>query len=270
MSHFVRNFDVYDMIFVRTGTFYICEEGAEYTLTPGDVIVLEPGKTHWGHRPVETETDVYWVHFAHAPPLGHVERDRIPWKRSVERGTDAHLAPVPQTMYLPKRASVPLETLLPLLDELVRLHRSPTLQSSLRLQTKLGELLVRLQPEPAAQGSARTSRIADTVVRYLQERVGEPFDAARMERELHFAFDYLARCLKRHTGLSPLQYLHRLQVEQAKALLLRTDLPVQRIGERVGQPNGAYFGRLFRRHVGSTPAAYRAAQLPLDAPPTDS
>jgi AraC-like DNA-binding protein len=270
MSHFVRNFEVYDMIFVRTGTFYICEEGEEFTLAPGDAIVLEPGKTHWGHRPVEEETDVYWVHFAHEPPLRRVERDDIPWDRSVERGTDAHLAPVPQTMYLPKRAYLPLETLLPTLDELVRLHRSPTLQSSLRLQAKFGELLVRLQPEPAAQGSARTSRIADTVVRYLQERVGEPFDAAGMERELHFAFDYLARCLKRHTGLSPLQYLHRLQVEQAKALLLRTDLPVQRIGERVGQPNGAYFGRLFRRHVGSTPAAYRAAHVTLDAPRADS
>src|SRR5690606_38187285 len=102
-------------------------------------------------------------------------------------------------------------------------------------------------------GTARTRRIADSVIRYLQERSAEPFDAAEMERELHFHFDYLARCLKRHTGLSPLQYLHRLQVEQAKALLLRTDLAVQRIGERVGQPNGAYFTRLFRKVAGETP-----------------
>ncbi|WP_309120954.1 AraC family transcriptional regulator [Paenibacillus sp.] len=258
MSHFVRNFAVYDLIFVRNGTFYICEEGVEYTMSEGDVLVLEPGKTHWGHRAVEEETEVYWVHFAHVPPIRYVERERIPWQRTVERGTDAHLAPVPQTMYVPKRANLPTESIVPLLDEMVRLHRSLTLQSSLRLQAKLGELLVRLQPEPAAKGSARTMRIADSVIRYLQERVAEPFDAGAMERALHFHFDYLARCLKRHTGMSPLRYLHRLQIEQAKALLLRTDLPVQRIGERVGQPNGAYFGRLFRRHVGTTPAAYRA------------
>ena len=270
MSHLVRNFQVYDMIFVRSGTFYICEEGAEYELTAGDMLVLEPGKTHWGHRPVETETDVYWVHFAHEPPMRVVDRDDIPWRQTVDRGTDSHLEPIRQTMYLPKRANVPLDSLVPLLDEMVRLHRSMTLQSSLRLEARLGELLVRVQPESGAKGSPRTLRIADSVVRYLQERAAEPFDAARMERELHFHFDYLARCLKRHTGMSPLQYLHRLQIEQAKALLLRTDLPVQRIGERVGQPNGAYFARLFRRHVGATPAAFRSGHKTLDASEADS
>jgi len=266
MTHLRRNFEVYDAIFVRSGTFYICEDGDEHAVAGGESIVLEPGKTHWGHRPVEEATEIYWVHFAHAPPRRAVARESIPWHRAVEPGTDHHREPVRQQLYLPKRGTVPMEPLVPLLDEMVRLHRSLTLQSALRLQAKLGELLVRLQPERGDSGSARTLRICDAVARYLQERLGEPFDAGRMERELHFHFDYLARCLKRHTGMSPLQYVHHLQVEQAKELLLRTDLPVQAVGERVGQPNGAYFARLFRRLVGVTPAAYRrAANKTLDA-----
>lgn len=258
MTHLRRNFEVYDMIFVRKGTFYICEEGTEYALSGGELLVLEPGRTHWGHRPVEEAVEMYWVHFAHDAPRRVVEHADIPWHRAVERGTDQHREPVREHLYVPKRASLPLETLVPLLDEMVQLHRSLTLKSALRLQARLGELLVKLQPEQGGEGSARTLRISETVARYLQERISEPFDAGRMERELHFHFDYMARCLKKHTGMSPLRYLHHLQVEQAKELLVRTDLPVRDVAVRVGQPNAAYFSRLFRRLAGASPAAFRA------------
>lgn len=257
MKHLRRQFEVYDLVFVRSGTFYICEEGEEYAISAGEMITLEPGKLHWGHRPVEGASEMYWVHFVHERPRRLVRREDIPWHREVERGTDQHLEPVREHLYVPKRGAVPLETLVPLLEEMVQLHRALTLTSALRLQAKLGELLVRLQPGQSGAGSVRTLRISETVARYLQERIAEPFDAGKMERELHFHFDYLARCLKKHTGMSPLRYLHHLQIDQAKELLLRTDLPVQAVAERVGQPNAAYFSRLFRRTVGVTPAAFR-------------
>lgn len=266
MTHLRRNFPVYDLIFVRSGTFYICEEGEEHELAAGEFLALEPGRTHWGHRAVEEAADLYWIHFAHDPPLRSVDRNGIARRRPMERGTDGHLEPVRSCLYVPKRAAIPLEPLIPLLDEMVLLHRSLTPRSAILLQARLGELLARLQPDEAGGGGERSRAVCDAVVRYLQGRIGEPFAAERMERELHYHFDYLARCLKRHTGFSPLQYLHRLQIEQAKSLLLSTDLPVAAVGERVGQPNATYFARLFRRLAGATPSAFRAGYKTLDAP----
>lgn len=59
------------------------------------------------------------------------------------------------------------------------------------------------------------------------------------------------------TGLTPIQYVQRLRVEDAKRRLERTDDPVDEIAWRVGYEDPAFFRRLFRRTVGMAPGAYR-------------
>lgn len=59
------------------------------------------------------------------------------------------------------------------------------------------------------------------------------------------------------TGLSPIAYVQRLRVEDAKRRLERTDAPVDEIGWRVGYEDGAFFRRLFKRTTGLAPGAYR-------------
>jgi transcriptional regulator GlxA family with amidase domain len=59
------------------------------------------------------------------------------------------------------------------------------------------------------------------------------------------------------TGLTPLAYVQRLRVEDAKRRLERTDAPVDEIGWRVGYEDAAFFRRLFKRTTGLTPSAYR-------------
>lgn len=59
------------------------------------------------------------------------------------------------------------------------------------------------------------------------------------------------------TGLSPIAYVQRLRVEDAKRRLERTDVPVDEISWRVGYEDAAFFRRLFKRTTGMTPGAYR-------------
>jgi len=59
------------------------------------------------------------------------------------------------------------------------------------------------------------------------------------------------------TGLSPLDYVHALRLEEAKQILETEDLSVEAIAEQVGYADTSFFGRLFRRRVGLTPAQYR-------------
>jgi transcriptional regulator GlxA family with amidase domain len=61
------------------------------------------------------------------------------------------------------------------------------------------------------------------------------------------------------TGLSPLDYVHALRIEEAKQMLETTDAAVDGIAAEVGYEDPAFFRRLFRRHVALTPAAYRRA-----------
>jgi transcriptional regulator GlxA family with amidase domain len=59
------------------------------------------------------------------------------------------------------------------------------------------------------------------------------------------------------TGLTPIAYVQRLRVEDAKRRLERTDASVEEIGWRVGYEDPAFFRRLFKRTTGVAPGAYR-------------
>jgi len=59
------------------------------------------------------------------------------------------------------------------------------------------------------------------------------------------------------TGMSPLEYIHALRLEEAKQLLETTDLPVEAIANEVGYEDTSFFGRLFRRKAGISPLQYR-------------
>ena len=67
------------------------------------------------------------------------------------------------------------------------------------------------------------------------------------------------------TGLSPLEYVHALRLEEAKQMLETEELSIEAIAEQVGYEDASFFGRLFRRKVGLTPAQY-SPTLRLAAP----
>lgn len=258
IRHFRRCFDVYDLIYVKQGALYMTEQGQPYTIGDGQMLLLEAGREHWGHRDTETPTELYWVHFVHPHPAAARRGSDIPWSSPLPRGTDSDLAPSDQSMFLPKTATIEPGLLTPLLDEIVRLGSSLSLGNALRWQIAGAELFERLQRLVMAQLSSRSYYLSECAVQYLRDHLAQPFDSRHMESELHYHFDYISRCLRQYTGMSPLQYLHRLQVERARTLLATTNLSIQEIGEQVGQPNGNYFIRLFRKHLGCPPGQYRS------------
>ncbi|MEZ5603046.1 MAG: helix-turn-helix transcriptional regulator [Burkholderiaceae bacterium] len=80
------------------------------------------------------------------------------------------------------------------------------------------------------------------------------------------------------TGMSPIEYVHTLRLEEAKQMLEAGDDPVEAVALEVGYQDASFFSRLFRRRVALTPAQYRrrfgglkrrlaAAQPDPDAPP---
>jgi transcriptional regulator GlxA family with amidase domain len=59
------------------------------------------------------------------------------------------------------------------------------------------------------------------------------------------------------TGLTPIEYVQRLRIEEAKRRLERTVAPVDEISWHVGYEDPAFFRRLFKRITGMAPGAYR-------------
>ncbi|SDD58590.1 AraC-type DNA-binding protein [Paenibacillus sp. UNCCL117] len=268
MQHFSRCFEVYDLLLVSSGTMYMTEENRAYEVKAGESLLLEPGKLHTGHKPTEEPTEIYWVHFKHNRPLRRLPGiQSIPWHDLVNRGSDHDLTPPRQSLFLPKYGPVAMHGLIPLLEQILQLRDSLTMEHAIQLQLALNGLLAKLQDGLKGRRSeSRSYLLSEQVKSYLRERLDAPFRAAQLSERLHFDFDYLARCLKKHTGLSPIQYQQLLRVEEAKRLLAHSGLTVTEIGAAVGIPDCNYFVRLFRRTVGMAPGAYRRAARSLGAP----
>jgi transcriptional regulator GlxA family with amidase domain len=58
-------------------------------------------------------------------------------------------------------------------------------------------------------------------------------------------------------GMTPLDYVHALRLEEAKQILETDNTPIEAIANEVGYEDPSFFSRLFRRKVGLTPALYR-------------
>jgi AraC family transcriptional regulator len=59
------------------------------------------------------------------------------------------------------------------------------------------------------------------------------------------------------TGLTPAHFMTEVRVQEAARLLLSTRAPLKQIASEWGFANVNHFGKVFRRHLYTSPAAYR-------------
>lgn len=258
-QHFSRTFGVYDLLVVTKGMLYMTEEQTEYEISPGKMLILEAGRTHYGHRACSEHTEIYWVHFIHGQSAKHIRREDIPWASLLSKGTTEDEEPSSQQrMYLPKFASVDVQTVEPMLRGLNDTHNRLNGENALQLHLLQARLFAVLQADCVRTNEPEPSvRLAQAAAAYLNEHWREPFERAALEEALHFQSSYIARCMKRHIGKTPLQYVLHLRLEEAKKLLGGTVLGISEIAERVGIRDSNYMTRLFTAKLGMTPGAYR-------------
>ncbi len=108
---------------------------------------------------------------------------------------------------------------------------------------------------------ARSRQSADSTIGRCQEWIAEHYRERAPVNAMILLSGLPERSFKRRfqqaTGLSPLQYVHTLRIEEAKQMLEAGDEPVERIADEVGYEDAGFFSRLFMRNVGLTPTQYR-------------
>ncbi len=101
----------------------------------------------------------------------------------------------------------------------------------------------------------------DRAIQTAQDWVATHFSVVNPIEEMVKRAGLAERTFKRRftaaTGLSPIAYVQRLRIEDAKRRLERTESPVDEIGWQVGYEEPAFFRRLFKRVTGLTPGSYR-------------
>ena len=117
--------------------------------------------------------------------------------------------------------------------------------------------LAEQRPRDVQEGGGIDAAV-DAVAAAIDSRFDEPLSAAALAREAGWSQNHLGRRFRARFGVAIAHRLLQRRVEHARFLLEATDLPIWRVGERVGIPDPHHFNKTVRRMLGRSPSQVRA------------
>jgi len=93
---------------------------------------------------------------------------------------------------------------------------------------------------------------------YIDEHYASDIALADVAAASNISPSRLSSLFRSETGASVMAYRNELRLVKAAQLLLHSNLRIADIGSRVGYAEQAFFSRIFRKHLGMSPRQYRA------------
>lgn len=146
-------------------------------------------------------------------------------------------------------------------DDLARLNRGVATILSKGIFTT-SETVSRIEAALTRRGTlgTATQQLIHRATAFIHEHYAEPITRDDIAGHVALSPDYLTDCFHKEHGITPIAYLNRCRINEAKALLDETDLSVTEIALRVGFSDASHFTRTFHREAGVSPRAYRRGQ----------
>lgn len=103
--------------------------------------------------------------------------------------------------------------------------------------------------------------VIDRAIEILKAECDRNISLGQLADRVYLSPSYLSYLFKKYTGETYIKFVTGLRMKKAKDLLLRTNLKVGEIGNRVGYANISYFCILFRDFYGMSPSQFRETQI---------
>ncbi|THF80751.1 AraC family transcriptional regulator [Cohnella fermenti] len=262
----------YEMVYVLGGMCDYRIEQMDVRIEPGDLLIVPPRVRHSCSVPSGKSFHYYAVHF----DLVYMGE---PFDFSVE---DVYLnqdyygaAIIPDKPQLADRPMLRLEgvelqgvvhcsrpeAFEEAFAALFAAHERPVHGKELSLRAEMLRLFsLLLQETVTSAGVSRSHPQSERMHRaaeWIKEHYREPLQLADMAAAVHLSPGHFRALFKDSTGRSPIEYLMRHRIDQAKRLLLYSDRTVGEIADFVGYADIHYFSRIFKRIEGMSPLHYR-------------
>jgi AraC-like DNA-binding protein len=233
-----RRIASYELIFVRKGVLAIQEEERAFEVCAGQSLILWQGRRHQGTAPFSPDLSFYWVHFTLQPAFPR---------------TGPQCMKIAQHVTV-SRPDIMTELFRRFLDD----QESGVLDATsaaLLLMLMLCEV-ARSRPSSGARESA-SIRLAGRADTYMRTHFHQPLSPASLAEHLGCNANYLSRIFHQVYERTLTETIHQCRLRYARQLLLDDDRNIDEIARACGFNDTGYFRRLFKRHEGITPLAFR-------------
>jgi transcriptional regulator GlxA family with amidase domain len=99
--------------------------------------------------------------------------------------------------------------------------------------------------------------LIDRATSFIRKHYRETLSVTDLADALNVSSRTVIRKFKQHTGNTPKRFIQQHRIEIAKELLVSTQLPLEKITQRIGYQDSSSFQRLFKRTTGLSASNYR-------------
>ncbi len=128
------------------------------------------------------------------------------------------------------------------------------------LEERLTEFCLRCQQAVAMLQDTQTGGIQAQVADFLRQHYTETWTIRELAEKFYIHPVYLGQSFARRYGMSILDFVHELRIEEAKHLLTSTDLAFCTVAEQTGYRGYQHFLKQFEKRTGYRPSDYRQQQ----------
>lgn len=146
-------------------------------------------------------------------------------------------------------------------QELVDSFHSNQISGQIRAQSALLDIIAYYFDAAYMEQGGLQLSIAGTklsqLIQYVNRNLDKEISLAELAEILHYHPNYLIKFFKKHMGITPNQYIQKMRMERAVALMADKALRIQDIAESVGYSNMNYFAKVFKKTYGCNPQRFR-------------
>ncbi|HEX2978730.1 MAG TPA: substrate-binding domain-containing protein [Anaerolineaceae bacterium] len=143
-------------------------------------------------------------------------------------------------------------------DDMARLNRgvAAVLEKGLfNLDETVEHINLALERKHRLSGEAQ--RLVRKAMAFIHEHYAESISRREIAQYVSISEDHLTFCFRQELGTTPIEYLQRYRVHQARRLLKDSESSISEIALNVGFSDSGYFSRIFRRITGMSPETFR-------------
>ncbi|WP_407270886.1 helix-turn-helix domain-containing protein [Radiobacillus sp. PE A8.2] len=147
-----------------------------------------------------------------------------------------------------------------LFQQLVQLHAEPSFVRRFREKALILEIIaLYLDSVPLRFHSDKIEELErlNRLQNFIEQNLAEPLSLDQIAKHVHLHPNYLIRYFQKYFATTPLKYVNRKKMEQAKILLSTTSSPISEVASQVGYSDANHFAKAFRRETSFSPKEFR-------------
>lgn len=247
-----RNIGIFDWLFVIRGTLHIGEDEKTWAVGQGQALLLFPDRSHYAVAPCTEETEFFWIHFEFPGVCASSPGEHAPF--SIRHAwSNPYRLELGQYTVLRRFSGIER-----LLHQMAEQEEASSAALYWRQQQRFMDLLHYMEEEGRERHTSEAVlRLAERTEAYLRQHYRKELSNEALADALHFHANYIVRCMKEIYRCTPMEYLHKIRMEQAKSHLIKTEWSIADIAANTGFNYAPYFSNSFKRYTGMTPQAFR-------------